>query len=108
MNNTTRTSLLSRLASQLQKHALLVTSAAVLASPLVSHADANAAMDACVKAFVEANVPKDHPIRVRKVNAVDRSLGAPDRAYRVSLTVILAHRKRQEMQDRERPRGSEV
>ena len=29
-------------------------------------------------------------------------------AYRVSLTVILAHRKRQEMQDRERARGSEV
>ena len=76
----------TRFTSALLRSASLAASLALLALPITSHADSDAAMEACVQAFVSANVPKEHPIKVRKVNLVDGPLAVQERAYRITIT----------------------
>lgn len=66
----------------------IAASVALLALPVASRADvdADAAMDACVQAFVSANLPKDQPVSVRKIDTIDGPLAVQDRAYRIVLT----------------------
>jgi hypothetical protein len=62
------------------------TTLALLASPLASRADAVAqAMDACVQAFVAANLPKEQRVVVDKENFVTGPLDAQTRTYRIVL-----------------------
>jgi hypothetical protein len=67
------------------RYAIAMTMA-LLALPAASRADADAAMDACVQAFVDANIPKEHPVKVRKVQVAENPLNPPERAYRIVLT----------------------
>ena len=66
--------------------AVSIAASMTLLVPSASRADADAAMDACVQAFVSANLPKDQPISVRKIDTIDGPLAAQDRAYRILLT----------------------
>lgn len=70
----------------MNRHILAVATLALLASPLVSRADAEAqAMDACVQAFVAANLPKEQPVIVDKEHSVTGPLDAQTRTYRIVL-----------------------
>jgi hypothetical protein len=63
-----------------------VATLALLGSPLASHADAyDRAMDACVRAFVAANLPQGQRIVVDKENIASGPLDAYNRTYRVVL-----------------------
>ena len=65
---------------------LAVATLALLGSPLDSRADAaEQAMDACVQAFVAANLPKGQPVVVDKQNIASGPLDAHSRTYRVVL-----------------------
>ena len=65
---------------------LAVATLALLGSPLASRADAvEQAMDACVQAFVAANLPKEQRVVVDKQNFVSGPLDAHTRTYRVVL-----------------------
>ena len=77
----------NRLAAAL-KSLSLAASVALVALPVASHADADTAMDACVKAFVTANLPSEQPVKVRKIDTVDGPLNAHDRAYRITLKAV--------------------
>jgi hypothetical protein len=52
------------------------------AAPTAVHAES--AMDACIKAFVEERVPKDRPIKIRKLQGVSTSSGS--QSGRITLT----------------------
>ena len=62
------------------------TTLALLASPLASRADAVAqAMDACVQAFVAANLPKEQPVIVDTDNFAMGPIDAQSQTYRIVL-----------------------
>ena len=64
----------------------VATTLALLGSPLASRADAVAqAMDACVQAFVAANLPKEQRFVVDKENFALGPLDAQSRTYRIVL-----------------------
>ena len=64
----------------------VTTTLALLVSPLASRADAvDQAMDACVQAFVAANLPKEQPVIVDKENFAVGPLDAQSRTYRIVL-----------------------
>ena len=64
----------------------VATTLALLGSPLASRADAqDQAMDACVQAFVAANLPKEQPVVVDKQNSAIGPLDAQSRTYRIVL-----------------------
>lgn len=63
----------------------------LLATPFTSQAhDYDAAMDACIKAFVSSNVPKGHPVTVRKEDVAASPITIPARAYTIELSAKLA------------------
>jgi hypothetical protein len=63
-----------------------IAALALLGSPLTSHADASdQAMDACVQAFVAANLPAGQRVVVDKSNMASGPLDAHKRTYRVVL-----------------------
>ena len=65
---------------------LAVATLALLGSPLASRADAvEQAMDACVQAFVAANLPKGQRVVVDKQNFAIGPMDAHSRTYRVVL-----------------------
>ena len=60
------------------------TTLALLVSPLASRADAvEQAMDACVQAFVAANLPKEQRFVVDKESSAIGPLDAQSRTYRI-------------------------
>jgi hypothetical protein len=67
--------------------AAVAASLVLLALPVASRADQHgeAAMDSCIDLFVATNVPKEQPVKVRKL-ASPESLMAPGRRHRVMLT----------------------
>jgi hypothetical protein len=75
-----------RFASHWTKCLSLAATMSLLALPAASRADADAAMDACLKAFVDANVPKEHPVRLEKARTVDGPLAGNEGPYRILLT----------------------
>jgi hypothetical protein len=65
---------------------LAVATLALFGCPLASRADAPAhAIDACVQAFVAANLPKEQPVVVDKENLASGPLDAQTRTYRIVL-----------------------
>jgi hypothetical protein len=63
---------------------LAVATLALLGCPLASRADAvEQAMNACVQAFVAANLPKEQPVVVDKENFAAGPLDAQSRTYRI-------------------------
>ena len=76
----------SKIRSRAARGILAVATLSLLASPLVSRADAiEQAMDACVQAFVAANLPKEQPVVVDKSKMASGPLDANSRAYRIVL-----------------------
>ena len=64
----------------------VTTTLALLVSPLASRADAvEQAMDACVQAFVAANLPKEQRFIVDKENFSIGPIDAQARTYRIVL-----------------------
>ena len=65
---------------------LAVATLALFGSPLASRADvAEQAVDACVQAFVAANLPKEQRVVVDKENLASGPLDAQTRTYRIVL-----------------------
>jgi hypothetical protein len=58
----------------------------LLVAPLGVRADDNAAMDACVKAFIAETLSKDQPTRIVTFDARERSPEARRASYRILLT----------------------
>lgn len=74
------------------RNLLLCAALPLLAAPLLTHADATAdeaAMDACVKAFVSSKFEKDRPYSV--VTKTTSSYDAAASSYRISLTATGKH-----------------
>lgn len=58
-----------------------------LAAPFAIQAhDYDAAMDTCINAFVASSLPKEQPVKVRKLERVDGPLSAHSRAYKIVVT----------------------
>lgn len=56
----------------------------LLAMPVASQAhDYDAAMDACIKAFVAAKVPQGHPVTVRKEESATSPVGLDAVGYKI-------------------------
>src|SRR5690349_18085609 len=70
-----------------RKSILAVTTLALLAAPLASHAGAgDQALDACVQAFVAAKLPKGQRVVIDKQNSASGPLDTHTRTYRIVLT----------------------
>jgi hypothetical protein len=70
---------------------LLVALLPLFAAPLVTQADtvgahSDAAMDACVNAFVSSSLEKERPYTVQKSESAASPLDQHARAYRIALT----------------------
>jgi hypothetical protein len=74
----------STTASRTRMLAVLAATLLLNAAP-ASQAHAEDAMDACIKAFVAANLPREQPVTVRKKESESSPI-ALGRAYRISLT----------------------
>ena len=64
----------------------LLTASLVLAAPLASEAQTEAAMDACIKAFVATSLSPGHPIRIQKDAYQPTASYGMSRAITISLT----------------------
>ena len=63
-----------------------VTTLSLLGTPLVSSADGiEQALDACVQAFVAANLPKEQPVVVDKSHIASQPADAQSRTFRIVL-----------------------
>jgi hypothetical protein len=69
---------------------ILVTAASLplFAAPMLSHASDAAAVNACVNAFVSANLPKEQKFSVKTVEANKSPIDVYGRAQRISLVAI--------------------
>lgn len=66
----------------------LAACAPLLAAPLTVHADA--AMDACIEAFISSTLPEDQPVQVRKNSNRDRPLAAYASTQQIELTARIS------------------
>jgi hypothetical protein len=64
---------------------LCVVSLAVLAAPFAASAASTDALDACVKAFVATNLPKEQPVSVRKDTMTVSPLDMMSGTYKITL-----------------------
>lgn len=70
--------------------AALVTALLPLSAvPTLAHADA--AMDACIKAFVNANLEKERPVKVRRVEMLNSPIYPRSSANTILLTARTKH-----------------
>jgi hypothetical protein len=65
---------------------IALASLALLAAPLAAHARQQAAMDACIKAFVTAHFPKEQPVTVRKLDTTTSPASVLASRYRITVT----------------------
>lgn len=63
----------------------LIASALILTAPVLSHAGQDVAMDACVKAFVNASLEKERPYTVRTEESTYTPVDLQARAFRIEL-----------------------
>jgi hypothetical protein len=75
----------STTASRSRMLAVLAATLLVNAAP-ASEAHDEDAMDACIKAFIAANLPKEQPVTIRKEGLASSPIEGLGRAYRISLT----------------------
>lgn len=65
---------------------LAVATLSLLVSPLASRADGiEQALDACVQAFVAANLPKEQPVVVNKAHIASEPTDTQSRTFRIVL-----------------------
>ncbi len=70
--------------NKLTKSLSIAAATVMLAAPFTSHAGAeDAAMDACINAFVSANLPKEQPVKVRKEEAAASPVSVHARSYKI-------------------------
>lgn len=70
--------------NKLTKTLTIAATTVLIAIPFTSHADSDdAAMDACIKAFVAANLPKEQPVTVRKEEVAASPISIHGRAYKI-------------------------
>ena len=76
----------SKVFSRASRLTLAVTTLSLLGTPLVSSADGiEQALDACVQAFVAANLPKEQPVVVDKSHIASQPADAQSRTFRIVL-----------------------
>ena len=70
--------------NKLSKSLSIAAATVLMAVPFTSHAGADdAAMDACINAFVSANLPKEQPVTVRKEEAAASPISVHARSYKI-------------------------
>lgn len=70
--------------NKLTKTLSIAAATTMLAAPFTTHAaNDDVAMDACIKAFVSANLPKEQPVTVRKEEIADSPISIHARAYKI-------------------------
>ena len=70
--------------TRISKSVSIAVATFALAAPFASQAGASdAAMDACINAFVAANLPKEQPVRVQKEEAAPSPLAIYSRGYKI-------------------------
>jgi hypothetical protein len=70
--------------NKLAKSLSIAAATVMLATPFTSHAgNDEAAMDACINAFVSANLPKEQPVTVRKEEVSPSPLSVHARSYKI-------------------------
>jgi hypothetical protein len=70
--------------NKLTKTLSIATATVMLAVPFTSQAgNDDAAMDACINAFVASNLPKEQPVKVRKEEASVSPISVHARAYKI-------------------------
>lgn len=73
----------------------LVISALLLSTPALSHASQEAALNACVKAFVSSSLEKDRPFTVQTRESAETPLDQQVRAYRIAVKATGKHSGKQ-------------
>jgi len=70
--------------NKLTKSLSIAAATVLLAAPFTSQATSDdAAMDACINAFVAANLPKEQPVTVRKEEVAASPISVHARAYKI-------------------------
>lgn len=70
--------------NKLTKSLSIAAATMLLAAPFTSQAGTDdAAMDACINAFVAANLPKEQPVTVRKEEVAASPISIHARAYKI-------------------------
>jgi hypothetical protein len=69
-----------------RKLILVTASLPLFAAPAISHADAAAAMNACVNAFASANLPKEQKVRLKTLSPDRSPWDVHARYYRITLS----------------------
>jgi len=70
--------------NKLTKTLSIAAATAMLAAPFTSQADSHdVAMDACINAFVAANLPKEQPVTVRKQEVASSPISTHARSYKI-------------------------
>lgn len=70
--------------NKLAKSLSLAAATVMLAVPFTSQAsNHDAAMDACINAFVAANLPKEQPVTVRKEEVASSPISIHSRSYKI-------------------------
>lgn len=71
--------------NKLTKSLSIAAATMLLAAPFTTQASAadDAAMDACISAFVAANLPKEQPVTVRKEEIAASPISIHARAYKI-------------------------
>lgn len=73
--------------TRISKSVCIAVATFALAAPFASQANNyDAAMDACINAFVAANLPKEQPVRVQKEAAASSPLAIYSRGYKILLS----------------------
>jgi hypothetical protein len=60
----------------------------LLAVPALSHADADQAFDACIKAFITTRLEKDRPVTVKREDSVSSPIETLSRTQKITLTAV--------------------
>lgn len=73
--------------TRISKSVAIAVATFALAAPFTSQANSSdTAMDACISAFVAANLPKEQPVRVQKEAAASSPLAVYSRGYKIIVT----------------------
>lgn len=65
---------------------ILISASLPLLAPAVGAANEAAAFDACVDAFVSANLPKEQKVHLKKLDTTRSPVSIHGRAYKISLS----------------------
>lgn len=69
--------------TKISKSLSIAAATLLLAAPFTSQANSDEAMDACINAFVAANLPKEQSVRVRKEEVAASPISVHARSYKI-------------------------